>query len=390
MSRRPPSPVGRGAPRLLAVALLAPLWLSAAAGSLADEPPAGTGRAPSTVEQRRLLLRQLEQVHGLSGGQMERLRAIFAASPFIGQGNPAVTEHPATPEACAADPSELAVRFENPEHEEICGGKYMAPLYDPRTEAPGDSRVCIDLFEFPDIPGAYPVVWVRAREAAELCAAVGKRLCDAHEWEGACAGRLEQPDYAFDLARGTDPATAVRRMRARHNRRQAGHEVWSYGPAYRRGVCAASSRKSPGCDGGGWAECGSNTFPAGCFPECRSALGVYDLHGNAAEHMNLPLEESQMASRGSSRRPAGETGRGYGYTEMKGSWFIFDHYRAHEDHCRWRAPFWHGSRVLDERSHHNYHLGFRCCKTISGPPPASRSLASPPADPGGRGSPLRR
>ena len=54
------------------------------------------------------------------------------------------------------------------------------------------------------------------------------------------------------------------------------------------------------------------------------------LHGNAAEHMNLSLNPAQMASRGSHE---------YGYTEIKGSWFIFDTYRAHEDWCRWRAPF---------------------------------------------------
>jgi formylglycine-generating enzyme required for sulfatase activity len=98
--------------------------------------------------------------------------------------------------------------------------------------------------------------------------------------------------------------------------------------------------------------CESNTFPSGFYPDCVSPLGVYDLHGNVAEHMNLPLDSSQMASRGS---------RTYSYTEMKGSWFVFDSYRAHEDWCRWRAPFWHGSRVLDPKSHRNYHLGFRCC-----------------------------
>ena len=73
--------------------------------------------------------------------------------------------------------------------------------------------------------------------------------------------------------------------------------------------------------------------------------------------MNLPLDESQMASRGS---------RELGYTEMKGSWFVFDDFRAHDDWCRWRAPFWHGSRVMDAHSHANYHLGFRCCKTLPG------------------------
>ena len=92
----------------------------------------------------------------------------------------------------------------------------MAPLYNPAVEGPEEARSCIDQFEFPNIPCEYPVVWVRAVEAALLCRAVGKRLCDAHE-----------------------------------------------------------------------------------------------------------------------------------------------------DWCRWRAPFWHGSRVMDPKSHHNYHLSFRCCKTLT-------------------------
>jgi len=144
-------------------------------------------------------------------------------------------------------------------------------------------------------------------------------------------------------------------MRAAHNRAHAATKRWSYGPEYQRGVCAAASSKSPGCQGGGWNQCGSNTYPAGSFPDCRSPLGVYDLNGNAAEHMNLPLSPSQMSSTGSTT---------LGYTEMKGSWFIFDTYRAHEDWCRWRAPYWHGSRVMAPHSHSNYHLGFRCCKTL--------------------------
>lgn len=232
----------------------------------------------------------------------------------------------------------------------------MAPLYDPASEEPEDACACIDQFEFPDIPCEYPVVWVRASEAAEICEAMGKRLCDAHEREGACAGALTPPDYRFDLAEGKSPEEAIRRMREAHNRKYGEHKTWSYGEDYREGVCGCGSSKTPGCAGGGWKECGSNTYPAGFFPLCHSPLMVYDLNGNAAEHMNLPLAESQMASRGS---------RTYGYTEMKGSWFIFDSYRASEDWCRWRAPFWHGSRVLDPQSHHNYHLGFRCCKTVS-------------------------
>jgi len=311
----------------------------------------------SLAERNEILFHELQQVHQLSDEQLRAVRAIFARSGFLGQGNPAIARHPISEEQCREKLERDHVSYADPEFEKICGAPYMAPLYDPAHQTPEQAPACIDQLEFPDIPCSYPVVWVRAREAAELCEAVGKRICDAHEWEGACAGALEPPDYRFDLARGVAPGPAVERMRQAHNRERAASKSWSYGPAYRTGVCATSSHKSPGCNGGGWNLCGSNTFPAGSFPACRSPLGALDLNGNAAEHMNLPLDPSQMASRGS---------RELGYTEMKGSWFVFDDFRAHEDWCRWRAPFWHGSRVMDPHSHQNYHLGFRCCKTLGG------------------------
>lgn len=308
--------------------------------------------------QNEQMFRQMQSVRGLSNYQMETIKEIFARSGFIGQGNPAITEHPDTPQACQAKLDRQSVKYANPKFEKICGAKYMAPLYNPATEKPEQAMACIDQFEYPDIPCAYPVVWVRAREAAELCEAEGKRICDAHEWEGACAGSLEKPDYRFDLAEGVSANAAISRMRTAHNRALEPDRSWSYGPSYQTGICAADSHKTPGCNGGEWSHCGSNTYPAGDFPACHSSLDVYDLNGNAAEHMNLPLGPSQMASRGS---------KTLGYTEMKGSWFIFDTYRAHEDWCRWRAPFWHGSRVMDPHSHENYHLGFRCCKSLGNP-----------------------
>jgi formylglycine-generating enzyme required for sulfatase activity len=311
--------------------------------------------AQSLKENNEVLFEELQRIHGLSEGQMDSIRTLFRESGYIGQGNPAITRHPMTPQACQEKLDRLAVRYENSEFEKVCKAKYMAPLYNPAIEKAEDAGACIDQFEFPDIPCAYPVVWVRAREAALICRAMGKRLCDAHEWEGACAGALEPPDYRFDLAKGVPPNVAIARMREAHNEKYGKHKVWAYGDHYEKGICACSSFKTAGCNGGSWTGCGSNTFPSGSFPGCRSALGVYDLHGNAAEHMNLPLNETQMASRGSLE---------LGYTEMKGSWFVFDTIYAHPDWCRWRAPFWHGSRVMDPHSHENYHLGFRCCKTI--------------------------
>jgi hypothetical protein len=47
---------------------------------------------------------------------------------------------------------------------------------------------------------------------------------------------------------------------------------------------------------------------------------------------------------------------------MKGSWFVFAKGEAHADDCRWRGLAWHRSKVADENSHRNYHLGFRCCR----------------------------
>ncbi len=317
----------------------------------------GGNASDSTLQQlNEQMFREMQSVRGLTDSQIAAIRAIFLHSGFIGQGNPSITEHPETPEQCRAKLDRMSVRYDNPEFERICGGKYMAPLYDPSHEKPEDAKACIDQFEYPDMPCEYPVVWVRAREAAEICEAEGKRICDAHEWEGACAGALEEPDYRFDLAEGVSPEAAINRMRAAHNRADEATKSWSYGPAYQRGICGTGSFKTPGCPGGGWTKCGSNTYPAGDFPACHSRLGVYDLNGNAAEHMNLPLSEGQMSSLGSKE---------LGYTEMKGSWFIFDTYRAHEDWCRWRAPFWHGTRLMARDSHANYHLGFRCCKTLT-------------------------
>jgi formylglycine-generating enzyme required for sulfatase activity len=318
--------------------------------------PGPAGAQDSAFDaQREEMFRQLQSERQLSAPQMDALRSIFSRSRFIGQGNPRIAEHPLSPQQCRTQLHEEGISYENPEFERICGGKYMAPLYDPARESPQDAKVCIDRFEFPNIPCTYPVVWVRAREAAEICEAIGERLCDAHEWEGACAGQLLPPDYRFDLADGVSPSVAIGRMAAAHNRHYEGEKSWSYGPNYQAGICAAASQKSAGCQGGGWDKCGSNTYPTGSFPGCHSPLGVYDLNGNAAEHMNLPLHTSEMASEGS---------KVLGYTEMKGSWFIFDRYRAHPDWCRWRAPYWHGSRVMDPGSHSNYHLGFRCCKTL--------------------------
>jgi formylglycine-generating enzyme required for sulfatase activity len=299
---------------------------------------------PDTLEeQREALFRRMAVMLRLSDEQMSAVRAVFGRSSHLGQGNPKVTQPPVTRKQCREKRAEAGVVDED---KAMCGGPFMVPLYDPSVgEKEEDAKACIDRFEFPGIPCEHPVVYPSAREAAELCAAVGKRLCDAHEWEGACAGAVHAPEdeYAFDKAR--------KDAKNLHNRDR--EIVWAYGREKNHAACGTASKKTEGCTSSGWKRCGTNSFPSGSFPTCKSPLGVYDQHGNVAEHMNLPLRPEELASRG-----------GKGWTEMKGSWFIFANFEAHEDDCRWRAPDWHATKVTDPNSHGNYHLGFRCCKTI--------------------------
>lgn len=308
---------------------------------LPDPPEART-----LTEQREALLLAMRRELSLTPAQLAEVRAIFEGSRLLGQGRPDDTVHPMNRKSCRARRRAAKVVPGDPR----CGAPHMVPV---RAEGEADEAppaLCIDQFEFPNIPCEYPVTYPTAREAALLCRAVGKRLCDAHEWEGACAGALEPEERAYDFGK---PRALQSHL---HNQRR---EVrFAYGREKDHRKCAMGGEKSKSCDATGHVRCGSNTFPAGAFPECVSPFGVYDQHGNAAEHMSLPLTREERTRHG-----------GTGHTEMKGSWFVFAHFRddPHPSDCRWRASDWHPSKVMDEASHRNYHLGFRCCADPSPP-----------------------
>ncbi|MBM4359444.1 MAG: SUMF1/EgtB/PvdO family nonheme iron enzyme [Deltaproteobacteria bacterium] len=304
-----------------------------------DELPELDEPGETLASQRAALLRRVRAMHRLDDGQIAAIDAAMARAKKTGQGNPESTTHPMTRAECMAKRREAGVRDEKKAR---CGSPYMVPIFDPATETEEQAKVCVDRYEFPGIPCDYPLTWVSMAQGQEICKAMGKRLCDAHEWEGGCAGALRPPEeeYSFFHDRAG--------MRGQHNSRR---EIrWAYGDEKDHAKCGTSSMKSRSCQSSGWKECGSNTFPAGSFPECKSPFGIYDQHGNAAEHMALPLKRQDLGSRG-----------GLGAAEMKGSWFIFQKYEAHTDDCRWRAPSWHDN---EGRHHANYHLGFRCCKDV--------------------------
>ena len=293
------------------------------------------------AEQREAMVGRMRVMLGLDPKTAARILELLSSSKMSGQGNPETTTHPISRAECVEKRRNLP-----DERERVCGAAFMVPIYDPATERKDQAKVCIDRYEFPGLPCEYPATWITANNASALCKSLGKRLCDAHEWEGACAGSLRpiEEEYDFKLPRES--------MSGVHNsKRKIG---WAYGAKKDHKKCGTDSTKSKECSASGW-KCGSNTYPAGSFPECKSSFGVYDQHGNAAEHMLLPLKPEDLGSKG-----------GRGVAEMKGSWFIFQKHEAHKDDCRWRAPSWHDEEGLN---HANYHLSFRCCKDIGSAAP---------------------
>jgi formylglycine-generating enzyme len=306
-------------------------------------PPYVDTDAKTLPEQREALFSNMKNQLKLPAGALDKIEAIFDASERISQGDPTITKHPMTRAECRAIRQQHAG-----EHlaDPRCGADNMVTIFDPaKGETADDANVCIDQFEFPNIPCEYPVVWVRASQAAELCEVEGKRLCDAHEWEGACAGALHTPDVDYTFGE--------RRLMQEYLHNKSRELIWAYGKKADQQKCATMSHKSKECYTPDWGICGSNTYPTGAFPECVSSFGVYDQHGNAAEHMNLPLKAEELGKNG-----------GTGETEMKGSWFIFASEAVHPDDCRWRGLAWHAGLIRAADSHRNYHLGFRCCKDI--------------------------
>lgn len=136
--------------------------------------------------------------------------------------------------------------------------------YDPTPEAEIAPGVFMDVWEYPNREGEYPKTGVTWTEARELCAAAGKRLCAAHEWEVACGG--------------------------------AERHTYPYGNDYVPAACAVA-RSAPA--------------PSGRYLACVSPSGVHDLVGSVWEWTSTPLDAPVLIGRSVTSREI----RG-------GSWFV--------------------------------------------------------------------
>jgi sulfatase modifying factor 1 len=273
----------------------------------------------------------------------EALRALMGEAsgvPFpvgggpwrMSQGNRAIAHHALGQRACLEGLRDVVLQ--TPEQRERCGADGMVPVWE-RGGSIETAHFCIDLFEFPGRPCELPFVFVTPGQALKVCHALGKRLCTQDEWNLACrADPSGGPDRVY--AYGDDLDLAV----CNTNKSRAG------GP-----TCDVSTNERL------WTTCGTNTEPSGAFPRCRSRFGVFDQHGNVAEIMTRF-----------------EPADGKMYTQLKGSAFFYadvakkptdpgGYWSKYPDQCNF-DPRWHVEK-LEDSSHMNYHLGFRCCKALS-------------------------
>ncbi len=250
----------------------------------------------------------------------------------ISQGNKALALHNISKEQCLAGLKDIVLQ--TPEQREICGADNMVPVWT-KGKKPW---FCIDIFEFPNKPCELPVVWAPPTWDKKICELQGKRLCSDIEWNISCRGDPEGgPDrkYAYGDTLDLDVCNTNKERRTT--------------PA-----CRAQDAKTA------WETCATETEPSGAFPKCRSRFGVFDQHGNVAEVM-MRREGDKVL------------------TQLKGSaWFYRDLARepdkpvpettkskatAYPDHCNF-DPRWHVEDYEKGAWHVNYHLGFRCCKSI--------------------------
>lgn len=108
----------------------------------------------------------------------------------------------------------------------------------------------IDVYPFPNEPGALPRVAVTQAEAQQACESQGKRLCAELEIERACKGPQ--------------------------------NSAYEYGESYKPGACNTGALHAPG--------------PNGMNALCASGFGVHDLHGSAWTWTSSPWKRDPAKS----------------------------------------------------------------------------------------------
>jgi sulfatase modifying factor 1 len=154
----------------------------------------------------------------------------------------------------------LCVKWINRDFPERCAefdrDKWLAETRDLPRRA---MHFCIDRYEYPNIKGEYPLLYVNWIEANELCEGDGKRLCTETEWTFACEGEEAMP-YPYGYVRDALACVVDKTW------------VPYYPQAFStpQGTMHELDRLWQG-------------KRAGDQPHCKSPYGVYDMIGNVDE-----------------------------------------------------------------------------------------------------------
>jgi formylglycine-generating enzyme len=250
----------------------------------------------------------------------------------MNQGNKAIARHLIDKEKCLAGLRAEGIVVQTAEQRAKCGGlENMVPVWQ-KGEEP---RFCIDVFEFPNKACELPMVWTPPASAKRVCELQGKRLCTDIEWNVACRG---------DPRGGPD-------------------QRYAYGDRLDLDVCHTNLAHRTNCIARGpstaWDTCATDTEPSGSHPKCRSRFGVFDQHGNVAEVMTRKDGARVVSQLKGSAWFYVELAKEPGKPPLPSTVFKDT---AYPDHCNF-DPRWH-VEPIDQAVHVNYHLGFRCCRSI--------------------------
>ena len=129
---------------------------------------------PTLDAQRARLFQRMRDELAVTDGQMRDVEAIFAASPVLGQGNPAVAKHPMKRSECRRIRVEAGL---DSARDPACAAPNMVPLYDPEAGRDGGRRA--GLHRPVRVPGHPLRVPGRARPRARGRAALRARSASA-------------------------------------------------------------------------------------------------------------------------------------------------------------------------------------------------------------------
>lgn len=189
-----------------------------------------------------------------------------------------------------------------------------------------DMHFCIDRFEYPNLAGQYPLIFVSWNEATELCEEQGKRLCSEDEWTFSCEGEEGRP-YPYGDGYTRNPELCIT------------DEPWT---AYNAKAMLPRDGEAAGLEMDRlW-----RGKPSGSQPGCKSPFGVFDMTGN--------IDEWTRSSR-EGERPSILKGGYWGPVRTR----CRPSTRSHDQH------------------HAFYQQGFRCCKDAE--PEATSPDATEPA-----------